>query len=244
MVLSGHESTYNCGGDGETQMGKDDAQAKDAEHTESDRGGISQADGLTESQAVRDCQEGGGGEVGQIYFLETENGQFVKIGYSKNVIVRLSQLGTLRPGSFAIKALGSVPGTLAIERWLHERFSDDRDNGEWFRKSTRLSAFIESLGLVPPAIVERKQRPHKLPQRARRLYIQPELEPEQAFENVSAETQAADLAEMFSRLGMKGGKARAESLTTKQRQEIARDAANKRWEEWRKKNKKKSTAGS
>jgi rubrerythrin len=119
----------------------------------------------------------GAKEKGQIYFIETDGGEFVKIGYSKQVLVRLSQLGTLRPGGFALRVMGSIPGTPTIERWLHERFIDDRDNGEWFRKSLRLTAFIESLGLTPPIVIERPERRRKMT-RVRALYIQPEVEPE------------------------------------------------------------------
>lgn len=40
-------------------------------------------------------------------------------------------------------------------------------------------------------------------------------------------------------LGRLGGHARAKALTPKQRAEISRQAANTRWEAWRKKNKNK-----
>jgi hypothetical protein len=35
---------------------------------------------------------------GYIYFIETEDGQYVKIGFSKRVMVRMSELGTLEKG--------------------------------------------------------------------------------------------------------------------------------------------------
>ena len=81
-------------------------------------------------------------EAGYIYFIETCDSQFVKIGYSKDVYGRMSDLGTLRPTSFNLRLLGSIRGTRHIEHWLHERLADDRDNGEWFRKSPRVAALI------------------------------------------------------------------------------------------------------
>ncbi len=50
------------------------------------------------------------GAVGQVYFIETEDGQYVKRGFSRQVIVRMSQLGTLRPGAFSLRLLGSANG--------------------------------------------------------------------------------------------------------------------------------------
>jgi DNA-binding CsgD family transcriptional regulator len=84
---------------------------------------------------------------GYIYFIETEDRQFVKIGYSANPYRRQQTLGTLRPGNFALRLLGCIPGTVQTEQWLHSKFSADRDNGEWFRASPSLIQFIDSLGL-------------------------------------------------------------------------------------------------
>lgn len=85
---------------------------------------------------------------GSVYFVETEDGLFVKIGYSIRPVQRLNQLGTLRPGNYALRLIGWLPGTLETERWLHAKFSADRDNGEWFRNSDRLRQFIAAIGLV------------------------------------------------------------------------------------------------
>src|SRR5215471_11530874 len=45
---------------------------------------------------------------GHVYFVETEDGQFVKIGFSKNVRIRMCQIAPLRPGSFALRPIGSM----------------------------------------------------------------------------------------------------------------------------------------
>jgi hypothetical protein len=80
--------------------------------------------------------------TGFIYFIETADGGFVKIGYSIKPYQRLSQLGTLQPGMRALRLIGWIPGTFETERELHARFLADRDNGEWFRDSPELRGFI------------------------------------------------------------------------------------------------------
>jgi hypothetical protein len=86
-----------------------------------------------------------GSDDGEIYFVETLDGRFIKIGYSTRPRRRFSEFGTLRPSPFALRLIGSFPGSIKTERWLHEKFQEDRDNGEWFRASDRLRAFIASV---------------------------------------------------------------------------------------------------
>ena len=86
-----------------------------------------------------------GPDEGEVYFVETLDGRFIKIGYSTRPRRRFSEFGTLRPGPFALRLIGSFPGSLKTERWLHEKFQEDRDNGEWFRASDRLREFIAAL---------------------------------------------------------------------------------------------------
>ncbi len=124
-----------------------------------------------EEAPERNRSKGGGGAVegqgtGYVYFVETVDGAFVKIGYSKRVYGRLSELSTLRPGNFAIRMIGYFPGTVQTEAWLHVKFSADRDNGEWFRSTEILRGFIASMGLIEPVVrvatPVRQRRPHKL----------------------------------------------------------------------------------
>ena len=96
---------------------------------------------------VRDCQhsfptaledETGTGREGYIYFLETPDGKYVKIGFSKAPARRLQ---AEKP---AARLIGSVPGTREVEQWLHQRFKSDLAyRKEWFHKSPRLEACID-----------------------------------------------------------------------------------------------------
>jgi hypothetical protein len=80
-----------------------------------------------------------------IYFAETVCGSFIKIGYSNHIPRRMSELGTLRPSAFSFRLVGSFPGSLATEQWLHRRFDGIRDSGEWFRATPELRHFITTL---------------------------------------------------------------------------------------------------
>lgn len=56
--------------------------------------------------------EGKNGKQGRVYFIETHDGAFVKIGYSIDVPKRLDQLGVMMPG---LRLLGYVPGSRKSE---------------------------------------------------------------------------------------------------------------------------------
>ena len=90
--------------------------------------------------------------TGHVYFVESSDGQFIKIGFSRNVAQRLTQLDTIQPKPFTVRPLGWIPGTLQTEHFLHEQFAEDRAEGEWFRKSERLVQFLETLNLTKPEI--------------------------------------------------------------------------------------------
>ena len=83
---------------------------------------------------------------GAVYFIETEDAQFVKIGFSTNVNARLAVLKTIMP----LNLLGCLPGTPETEVWLHEKFSHCRHVGEWFHSCDELRGFIEAVGLITP----------------------------------------------------------------------------------------------
>jgi hypothetical protein len=95
---------------------------------------------VTETQKAKAPNVGG-----YVYFVETADGQHVKIGFSTRPRKRFSEFGTLRPSIFAIRLLGSIPGSRKTERLLHEKFADARDNGEWFRKTPELDRLIAAL---------------------------------------------------------------------------------------------------
>lgn len=146
-------------------MSYNDGDGKETGGPEKERGragngGDAKQEAVASTQE-RDSTEGGGSQVGYVYFIETEDGRFVKIGYSAQPYRRISQLGTLRPANHALRIIGWMPGTIHTERWIQAKFSTDRDNGEWFRDSPVLRQFIAAIGLVtpPPEVVKPQPAP-------------------------------------------------------------------------------------
>jgi hypothetical protein len=153
---------------------------------------------------------------GHVYFIETEDGHFIKIGFSKHVQIRMSQLGTLRPASFALRPIGSMPAGPQVERWLHEVFAKHRDNGEWFRSTPEIRNFIASLPLTPFTMnAQRSQAKPKVKCSMSLLddtqYTEPNRE--------SGKKNPAAVA-----LGRRGGNTRAQKLTAEERTASARKA--------------------
>lgn len=81
-----------------------------------------------------------------VYFVQSGNGGPVKIGRSASPRVRISSLQTASP--YDLRILAVMPGAAVVERAFHEAFVGDRirANGEWFRPSTTLMAFIKEIG--------------------------------------------------------------------------------------------------
>ena len=65
-----------------------------------------------------------------IYFAQTDDNRFIKIGYAAEVKKRVDNLRTASPHE--LKLLASMPGDLALEKQIHARFSYLRVNREWF----------------------------------------------------------------------------------------------------------------
>lgn len=76
---------------------------------------------------------------GDIYFLEC--GEFIKIGFSRNLKGRLDALSCGNP--YDVKLLVTIRGGKHIEIDLHERFADAHHRGEWFHKTPELLDFVE-----------------------------------------------------------------------------------------------------
>jgi hypothetical protein len=77
-----------------------------------------------------------------VYFLRSGETGPIKIGYTGTTPnARLSALQTGNPEP--LRLIGAVPGTMADESRLHDRFSGARIQGEWFRPVPELLAFIE-----------------------------------------------------------------------------------------------------
>jgi hypothetical protein len=147
---------------------------------------------------------------GFVYFIETQDGQFIKIGFSNRPMVRAGQLGTVMP----IRLIGYFPASRATERWLHIKFAANHSMGEWFENTDAIREFIGILGLMPP-----------LPQPIRRIKIEPvepidEAEPEEETvgECMAKDQAAVDLVAK-----------RWKKTTKAQRKEIAASMNETRW---------------
>ncbi|HDU5814323.1 TPA: GIY-YIG nuclease family protein [Klebsiella aerogenes] len=68
------------------------------------------------------------------------SGLYVKIGRSNNVLKRLSNLQTGTFGQLILHAL--EPGGSEKENYLHEKFSNERRQGEWFICTKELTKHI------------------------------------------------------------------------------------------------------
>lgn len=78
-----------------------------------------------------------------IYFIQSGKDGPIKIGTTNNVESRLGDIRVLNPQK--IKLLKSIKGTQKYEKEIHRKFKNDRIKGEWFRLSSDLIEFINSL---------------------------------------------------------------------------------------------------
>ena len=79
---------------------------------------------------------------GYVYFITTESYKTIKIGYSKDVNLRINQLQT--GCSETLVLVGYMPGDIETETRLHKYFHKYRirDNGEWFVYCDDIKNFI------------------------------------------------------------------------------------------------------
>ena len=91
-------------------------------------------------------------EPGRVYFIT--NGKYVKTGYTQNVEKRLAALQTAH--HLALRVYAVIENTIPLdERRLHEPFSSLRVNGEWFRFTRSIKAFVEPRQKRDAALEER-----------------------------------------------------------------------------------------
>lgn len=65
-----------------------------------------------------------------VYFVQGNQGNPIKVGYTKDIDSRLAGLQT---GCWErLRVLALIPGTQALEAALHRLLKKDRVNGEWF----------------------------------------------------------------------------------------------------------------
>lgn len=69
----------------------------------------------------------------------------VKIGFTNGLIsARIKDLQTGSP--YALRCIFSAPADRQDEHRIHLKFGKDRVQGEWFRRSGRLTKFLEVIG--------------------------------------------------------------------------------------------------
>jgi hypothetical protein len=99
---------------------------------------------------------------GFIYFIQGSTGGAVKIGYAKDVSIRLKSLQTGYPDTLII--LCAVPGSPMNEKFLHNKFSNHKLQGEWFKPVSEILEFAEKYKIKIPSqeqyktILEKSQR--------------------------------------------------------------------------------------
>jgi hypothetical protein len=96
---------------------------------------------------------------GFIYFARV--GERVKIGFSKSVPRRISELQTLTADP--IDVLLIQRGSIVIEHSLHRRFAEDRISGEWFRYSAAMARFVAGERKDAMGSLRRSNEPTPLP---------------------------------------------------------------------------------
>jgi Meiotically up-regulated gene 113 len=97
---------------------------------------------------------------GSVYFAQAGKSGPIKIGTARDVWTRLASLQT---GSAAtLHLLGVVPGGLADEKVLHQRFARHRIRGEWFKPAAALRTYITKHASMPePARRQEPARPEE-----------------------------------------------------------------------------------
>jgi hypothetical protein len=79
----------------------------------------------------------------RLYFIATPAHGPIKIGVSVRPTSRLRQLQT--SNAVPLTMLLAMPGTKAVERYVHERFAETHMTGEWFQRTDELLALIAEL---------------------------------------------------------------------------------------------------
>jgi len=77
---------------------------------------------------------------GTVYFIF--DGEAVKIGYSTKALKRLKSLQTSH--SRMLKIIGTMPGSIRLEKQLHKKFRRLRVRNEWFRYTKEIARYIEA----------------------------------------------------------------------------------------------------
>lgn len=89
-----------------------------------------------------------------VYFFSA--GDRIKVGISKNVLRRLGDVS--RTSGLSLTHLGAIPGSYALERFIHEKLAAHRLEGEWFKDCDEVQNLIratlrgggDAIGFVEP----------------------------------------------------------------------------------------------
>lgn len=77
-----------------------------------------------------------------IYFIKDDLTGHVKIGHSKNPLLRLRVIQVSHPGNLELACV--LPGGLEEEVGAHEMFRHLHVRGEWFKASVEIDNYLES----------------------------------------------------------------------------------------------------
>lgn len=80
----------------------------------------------------------------ELYFILEAQSNSIKIGVSKDVEKRLSQLQT--SNAFPLLLIGRMQNRIDLEKNLHEKFKKYRLKGEWFSTNVSLIEYISEWG--------------------------------------------------------------------------------------------------
>lgn len=80
--------------------------------------------------------------MGNVYFIAA--GNFVKIGYSTDLIRRMCELQVGNPTPLELRATVRDAGP-QVERYFHDAFARDAVHGEWFKVSRRVQFMIHAI---------------------------------------------------------------------------------------------------
>lgn len=81
------------------------------------------------------------------YFIQVGEAGPIKIGWTRNLMVRLRTFRTMFP--LPLRLLGVIPGN--VEDVCHAQFATFRVGGEWFAPEPALLEFIRERAKTPPA---------------------------------------------------------------------------------------------
>jgi hypothetical protein len=90
----------------------------------------------------------------EVYFIR--GGDAIKIGYTQDVVARLSALQTA--SSIPLELLASIDGDKAEEVRQHRRWRHLRIRGEWFEAGEDLLGYIDELNGRTSLVVDEQTR--------------------------------------------------------------------------------------